>query len=67
MFTKEDFSYYFDQLLAIEIEMMESYTDLSNRVQHPEYKKLFSEMAKEEKAHAELIEELKQKFESRIP
>ncbi len=62
MFTKEDFLHYFNQILAIEIEMMETYTDLHNRVQHPEYKKIFAEMAKEEKGHAELIEELKQKF-----
>lgn len=63
MFSKEDFLDYFDQLLALEREMKETYTDLQNQVQDPEYKQIFAELANEERGHERLVEELKEEFQ----
>lgn len=64
MFTKEDFLHYFDQVLAIEREMHETYKNLQNGVQHPYYKKAFAKLAKEEKDHEALLEDLKERFKT---
>ncbi|MBW2708367.1 MAG: hypothetical protein JRD04_03635 [Deltaproteobacteria bacterium] len=62
MFTKDDFLDYFDQLQKIEIEMHEIYQHLSNEIEHPEYKKLFNQLAKEEKKHESMVQSLKDLF-----
>lgn len=64
MFSKEDFLHYFDQLLALEREMKESYMKLQDQVQDPEYKKIFAELANEERGHERLVEELMEEFKT---
>ena len=62
MFTKDDFLHYFNQLQRIETEMHKTYQHLSNEIEHPEYKKLFNQLAKEEKGHEALVQSLKDLF-----
>jgi len=62
MFSKEDFLDYFDQILAIEREMKETYADLADRVTDPEYKEIFGRLADEERGHERLVEALKKTF-----
>ena len=62
MFTKDDFLHYFNQLQRIETEMHKNYQHLSNEIAHPEYKKLFNQLAKEEKDHEALVQSLKDLF-----
>lgn len=62
MFTEDDFLHYFNQLQRIETEMHKSYQHLSNEIEHPEYKKLFNQLAKEEKDHEALVQSLKDLF-----
>lgn len=62
MFTKEDFLHYFNQLLRIETEMKEIYQRLHNEIEHPVYKKMFGQLADEEKDHMALVKKLKELF-----
>jgi len=62
MFTKDDFLHYFNQLQRIETEMHKTYQHLSNEIEHPEYKKLFNQLAKEEADHMALVKKLKDLF-----
>jgi len=62
MFTKDDFLDYFNQIQRIETEMHKTYQHLLNEIQHPEYKKLFGELAKEEKDHMAQVQSLKDLF-----
>ena len=62
MFTKDDFLHYFNQLQRIETEMHKTYQHLSNEIEHPEYKKLFNQLAKEEADHMALVQSLKDLF-----
>jgi len=62
MFTEDDFLHYFNQLQRIETEMHKIYQHLSKEIEHPEYKKLFNQLAKEEKAHEALVQSLKDLF-----
>jgi rubrerythrin len=59
MFTEDDLFSYFDQIQKIENRMYETYRHLHDQLTHPEYKRIFGQMAKEEKAHNNLIEDLK--------
>ena len=62
MFTKDDFLHYFNQLQRIEIEMHKTYQHLSNEIEHPEDKKLFNQLAKEERDHEAMVQSLKDLF-----
>ena len=62
MFTKDDFLHYFNQLQRLEIEMHKIYQHLANEIEHPEYKKLFNQLAKEEKDHEALVQSLRDLF-----
>lgn len=62
MFTKDDFLHYFDQLQTIETEMNETYLRLHNEIEHPVYKKMFGQLANEEKDHMALVQSLKDLF-----
>ncbi len=62
MFTKDDFLHYFNQIQRIEAEMLKIYQPLSNEIEHPEYKKLFNQLVKEEKKHEALVQSLKDLF-----
>jgi len=62
MFTKDDFLHYFNQLQRIEIEMHKIYQYISSEIEHPEYKKIFNQLAKEEKDHEALVQSLKDLF-----
>jgi len=62
MFTKDDFLTYFNQLQSIEIQMHKTYQHLSNAIEHPEYKKVFAQMAKEEADHMALVKKLMDLF-----
>lgn len=58
MFTKEDFIKYFNQALEIETKMEETYRYLSDRITHPEYRQIFTQLLYEEKLHQEKVEEI---------
>jgi len=62
MFTEDDFLHYFDQIQKIENKMYEIYQNLYDQLKNPEYKKIFGQMANEEKAHDTMIENLKDLF-----
>ena len=62
MFTEDDFLHYFDQIQKIEKEMYETYQNLYDQLENPEYKKIFGQMANEEKAHDAMVENLKDLF-----
>ena len=62
MFTKDDFLHYFNQLQRIEIKMHKTYQHLSNEIEHPEYKKLFNQLVREEEGHIALVQSLKDLF-----
>jgi len=62
MFTEDDFLHYFNQLQRIETEMHKSYQHLSNEIEHPEYKKLFNQLVREEEGHIALVQSLKDLF-----
>ena len=56
--SRETILGYVDQMAALEKKMEEYYRDLSERVENPEYRKIFTEMSTEEAVHAGLVEEL---------
>jgi rubrerythrin len=62
MFTEDDLFRYFDQIQKIENRMYETYRHLHDQLTHPEYKRIFGQMVKEEKTHDNLIEGLKDLF-----
>ena len=62
MFTEDDFLHYFDQIQRIETEMNKIYQHLSNEIEHPTYKKLFNQLAKEETDHNAQVQSLKDLF-----
>ena len=62
MFTENDFLHYFDQMQQIENKMRDTYQNLHDQLENPEYKKIFAQMVNEEKAHYALIEKLKGSF-----
>jgi len=62
MFTEDDFLDYFNQIQRIETEMHKAYQHLSNEIEHPEYKKLFNQLAKDETDHMALVQSLKDLF-----
>ena len=62
MFTKDDFLHYFNQLQNIEAQMHQNYQHLFNVIEHPEYKKMFGQLAKEETDHIVLVKKLKKLF-----
>ena len=62
MFTDDDFLYYFEQIHKIENRMYETYQDLHDQLKNPEYKKIFGQMANEEKTHMALVQSLKDLF-----
>ena len=62
MFTENDFLHYFDQMQQIENKMRDTYQNLHDQLENPEYKKIFARMVNEEKAHYALIENLKGAF-----
>jgi rubrerythrin len=62
MFTKGNFLEYFDQIQSIEKQMHRTYQKLSDELEHPEYKKLFGQLAKEEADHMGLVMKLKDLF-----
>jgi rubrerythrin len=59
MFTEADLLSYFDQIQKIETKMYETYHYLHDQLSHPEYKKIFGQLARDEKAHDMLIQDLK--------
>ena len=62
MFTEDDILSYFDQLQNIEKKMQKIYQDLHDELSHPEYRKIFGQLANDEKAHDGLIQNLKDLF-----
>jgi rubrerythrin len=62
MFTENDFLHYFVQLQDIEKKMYETYQNLYEQLENPEYKKIFGQMANEEREHDNLLESLKDLF-----
>jgi len=62
MFTEEDILSYFDQLEKIENKMQKIYQDLYDQLSHPEYRKIFGQLANDEKAHDGMIQYLKDLF-----
>ena len=62
MFTKNDFLYYFDQIQGIETKMHDIYQRLHHEIEHPVYKKMFGQLANEEKDHMALVQSLKDLF-----
>ena len=62
MFTEDDFLHYFNQIQRIETEMNKIYQHLSNEIEHPAYKKLFNQLAKEEADHITQVQSLKDLF-----
>ena len=62
MFTEDNFLDYFNQIQRIETEMHKAYQHLSNEIEHPEYKKLFNQLVREEEGHIALVQSLKDLF-----
>lgn len=62
MFTEDDFLHYFDQIQEIENRMRDTYQNLHDQLENPEYKKIFARMVNEEKAHGGMVEALKKLF-----
>jgi len=62
MFTKDDFLHYFNQIQSIEAQMHQNYQHLFDEIEHPEYKKLFGKLAREEVDHMVLVKKLKDLF-----
>jgi len=58
MISKTDFMGYFNEILTLENQMQGVYLGLSKSIEHPEYKRFFEKMAKEENGHAELVNHL---------
>ncbi len=59
MFTEGDLRGYFNQIQEIEKKMLNIYQRLQDQLTHTEYKRIFAQMAREETAHENLIESLK--------
>ena len=59
MFSEEDLLSYFAQLQGIEQKMHDTYQGLHDRLTHQRYKNAFGRMAREEKTHWMMIEDLK--------
>lgn len=55
MFTREDFLSYYDQLLALEKKMEDTYQYLSEEVSHPQLKRVFAQLLAEEREHQEKV------------
>jgi len=62
MFTKDDFLDYFNQFQSIEAQMHQNYQNLFDEIEHPKYKKLFAQLAREEAEHMALVQKLKDLF-----
>ena len=62
MFTNDDFLNYFNQLERIETQMHQTYQQLSDEIEHPKYKELFAQLAREEAEHMALVQKLKDLF-----
>ena len=62
MFTEDDFLHYFDQIQEIENRMRDTYQNLHDQLENPEYKAIFGRMVNEEMAHDAMVENLKNLF-----
>ncbi|MEI8173093.1 MAG: hypothetical protein WCH07_06370 [Deltaproteobacteria bacterium] len=51
MFTKQDFTSYYNQILDIERKMEETYQYLYDQITHPEYRNIFAQLVHEERMH----------------
>jgi len=59
MFTEEDIFNYFDQIQSIEKKMYRVYQDLHDQLSHPDYRKIFGQLANDEQVHDAMIQGLK--------
>lgn len=56
MFTKQDFTSYYNQIMDIERKMEKTYQYLYDQITHEEYRSIFAQLAHEERMHQEKVD-----------
>ncbi len=56
MFTNRMFCEYCNQIREVEVKMENYYRKLSEELSHPEYRRLFAQLANEEREHEKRVE-----------